>query len=990
LLSGFALESAAQEFSLKGVVADARTGERIAGARITLLRGEDANRKENLGKVANAKGEFEFANLQAGAYRLRITAPLYKPLEKTETVGEVFSSLEMEATRYALQPDVRGLEEVVVTGVASRTQKSVAEIAVARVDAAALTETNTFQDLTQVLTGKVAGVNVAPASGNVGGGVRFVVRSGGGLYGSGQPVIFIDGARIDNSEIGFFAGGQRASTLADLNPEDIQSVEVLKGPAASALYGTSGSNGVILIKTKSGARKAPLNTFTVEAKVIAGKNEPSALFTENQALSYNEANALLRTGDIRQYNVGISGNAGFAQYFASFDRREEEGVIAQNGMARTSARVKVEAFPSERLSLTLSANFTDNLIKIPQNDDNVYGLLNNTLGFRPENVYSNAFGSIRFAGAQAALEAVENSVSTQRFIGSAELLYKPISGLALRASVGYDAANNQMQRVFPRIYPFIRIINGQRELETRRVEQFTIDASASYSATIGENIQSTTILGAQLFGRKARGFDLAAQDFATELMEDVETAQTLISANETLTEDREAGVFFQQEFSYNDAYFLSFGVRNDYASSVGAAAPQIFYPRASAAVRLDKLGILPEAVNLAKVRVAFGQSGQLPPSLASAERFWGSVQSGYGVGAVVQRIGNPALEPERIGEVEFGAEMEFENAYGFDMTYFLQQADNSIVDFFNSPSSGLTATSFPRNVGRIRGWGLESSLYATPVRSNDTELRIQAIVNYADNVVEDIGGAPPLFAGVGRNVITPGLRRSAFYLVRVLEPRYLASGAYNYAQGPVLDTARSYAGTPVPIVTGSLGVTFRFLRYFTLSALAETALGHSLYNNTRMLSTNPARGNNPEFNRLATALGLPGNAAQPASIRSLPPAPGVQALQPGTQEYREAAEAFARLDHRHFFNGVEPADWIRLREVSLSCNATEFARALFGDGAVKNIVVAFSARNLALWTRYSGADVEVSRDGSRSISRGLDNYTLQQPRVFNLALTVGL
>lgn len=983
----FSLALNAQQASFRGKVVDKRTGEAISGARVVLIA-EGTNR-DALGKISLRDGSFEFLEIKPAQYRITVSAPLYKTLSRTESIGETMTSVEPEPSIFALVQDVRGLEEVVVTGVASRTQKSVAEIAVARVDAAALTEANTYQDLTQLLTGKVAGVSVAPASGNVGGGVRFNVRSGGGLYGTGQPVIFVDGVRMDNTELGYFAGGQRASTLADLNPEDIQSIEILKGPASSALYGTSGSNGVVLIKTKLGSRKAALNKFTVEAKVIAGWNEPSRLYTEQQALSYREANALLRRGNLAQYSVGLSGNAGFVNYYASVDRRAEQGIIAQNGLERTSFRANIEAFPSEILSVKLNTNFVSSSVLTPQNDDNVYGLLNNTLGFRPENVYSNAFGSVRLANAQRAVESIENSTQTQRFIASAEVLLKPFAGLTLRGVAGYDGANNQLREVLPSSYPYIRITNGRRSLEQRRLEQFTVDLNAAYNTAITEDIQSTTIVGTQLFARTSTGFDFAAQDFASNLIEDAEAARNLISANESFREDREAGVYVQEELNYKSMYYLSFGVRNDYASSVGPEAPTIFYPRASAAARLDKLGFLPEAINLAKVRIAYGQSGQLPSSLDGVARYWGSIQSGYGVGALVQRIGNPAIQPERIAELEFGVEMEWENSYGFDITYYQQNASNSIVDFFNSPSTGLTVSSFPRNVGRIRGWGLESSLYATPLRTGSTELRLNAIINYADNVVEDIGGVAPLFAGVGRNVITPGQRRSAFYLFRVLEPRYLASGSYDYAQGPIIDSVRSYAGTPVPIVTGSLNISFRFWNDFTFYAMAETALGHSLYNNTRMLSTNPARGNNLEYNTLATQLGLPGNAAQPASIRALPAVEGVQRLTPNTPEYRMAAQKFALLDHRQFYNGVEPADWVRLREVSLSYNATNFLRSLVGSEVLKSLILTAAARNVALWTRYSGVDVEVSRDGSRSISRGLDNYTLEQPRVFNFSLSVG-
>ncbi|MCS6809560.1 MAG: carboxypeptidase regulatory-like domain-containing protein, partial [Bacteroidota bacterium] len=180
---------AEQQTALYGKVLDKRTGQAVQGARVQLIL--DTTPRSSVGAITLRDGTFELKDLKPGTYRLTVSAPLYKTLIRTESIGEHMSSLEAEPLILELIPDIRGLDEVVVTGLASRTQKSVAEIAVARIDAAALAETQSFHDITQMLTGKVAGVSIAPASGNVGGGVRFVVRSGGGLYGTGQPVIFV-------------------------------------------------------------------------------------------------------------------------------------------------------------------------------------------------------------------------------------------------------------------------------------------------------------------------------------------------------------------------------------------------------------------------------------------------------------------------------------------------------------------------------------------------------------------------------------------------------------------------------------------------------------------------------------------------------------------------------------------------------------------------------------------------------------------------------
>jgi TonB-dependent SusC/RagA subfamily outer membrane receptor len=970
--------------AVKGTVSDQKNGELLSGIRLTMVAAAKnsettASEGGQYGYVTGAGGVFTFTNLKPGRYVLKASALTYKTASQTIAI-EAGQTLQVALQ---LAPDVKGLEEVVVTGVASRTQKGVAEVAVSRVEAAELTKGNVFQDMTQLLAGKVAGVQITPASGNVGGGIRFSVRSGGGLFGTGQPVIFLDGVRIDNSETGFFdAGGQGFSTLADINPEDIQSVEILKGPASSALYGTSGSNGVVLIATKSGAKKA-INKLSMDVKTVVGWNEQSRRYTEDMALSYEKANNLFRRGPIWQTGVSLTGNTGFVNYYASIDHRNEAGILVQNQMQRTSLRANIDATPSEFLTIKLSTNFIDNNLTRPQNDDNVYGLLNNTLGFRPEAVYSNSGDSL-------GIMQIENSSASQRFIGSGEITWKPLQGLTLRGLAGYDATNTAFQEVFPQDRPLIRITNGERSVASERVQQFNADLSAAYTFKPSDNLTSTTLVGAQLFSRVSRSVNLTVQNFPTNLIEDTEAGATFVNSNQSFGNRREAGVFVQQEVNYADWLFVSAGIRNDYASSIGPRAPSIFYPRASAAARLDRLGLGVESLNLLKVRVAYGQSGQLPSAFDGVARLWGPVQSGYGVGATLQRIGNLDIQPERIEEIEVGIEAEFSDSYGIDFTYYQQFATNSIIDFINSPSTGLTASSIPRNVGSIRGWGFESSLYATPIRSTETLLQFNLIANFTDNVVQDIGGAQPIFAGNSRNVIRPGLRRAAFFLFPVIEPRYNADGTYNYADGPVLGTERVYAGTPVPLVTGSFSTTFRFFTDFTLYGLVECGLGHSLYNNTRMLAANPARGNIKEYNVLATQLGLPGNSAQPTSIRLLPPYPGVERLTPNTPEYRAAAERFARVDHRQFINAIEPADFLRVREISLTWNALRLLRELFGEQfALKNLSFVLSGRNLALFSRYSGADVEVTRNGSRELSRGIDNYTLMQPRVFNFTLNIG-
>ncbi|MBN2092227.1 carboxypeptidase-like regulatory domain-containing protein, partial [candidate division KSB1 bacterium] len=236
-------------FQIKGKVTDIETGEPMAGANIFV-------KNTNSGTAASADGLFSFSYNANQKFTLIISFMGYKKIEMELSPTSDLSNLTIK-----MEPDLFRADEIVVTGIASKTSKAVAEVAVSRVSGSELTEMNSYQDVSQMLSSKVAGVKIEPVTGNVGGGFRFNMRSGGGINGNEQPLIIVDGVRIDNSEVGVWdpvngsllsVGGQGVSTLSDLNPEDIESIEVLKGPAGASSYGTNGSNGVVLISTRRG------------------------------------------------------------------------------------------------------------------------------------------------------------------------------------------------------------------------------------------------------------------------------------------------------------------------------------------------------------------------------------------------------------------------------------------------------------------------------------------------------------------------------------------------------------------------------------------------------------------------------------------------------------------------------------------------------------------------------------------------------------------
>jgi len=946
----------AQTGSLSGTITDAGTGDELLGATVLITELER-------GAPTNLQGVYRVENIPVGTYNVRFSYVGYRTQVVEITINEGDNTYNAE-----LRADATGREEVVVTGIASATSREIAEVAVGRVNAADFTEATSFQDLSQLIGGRVAGVGVQPSGGTVGAGVRFNMRAGGGLGGDGQPLIFVDGIRVDNSQIGGPGrGGQGTGTLADINMEEVETIDILKGPAAAALYGTSGSNGVVLITTKRGSALGAEGGLSVNVRATRGVSEFARESQTSAFLSEQSINNVFREGLLEQYSINAQGGSEYIRYYTSYDQRLEEGILPRNYMDRQSFRANFDAFPREDLTLGVSAGYTLNEIALPDNDNNVIGYLGNVI--LAQGGDDGAFGFT----AEEAINAIEDVSRQSRFLGSVNLQYRPINNLELNASVGYDGGNIRRDETIP---PGFNVVGpgtaGDRFILTRINEQYTYDLNARYSYDITSELTGSTVVGTQMFDRTLRTSNLRQRGFATPLITNIGAGEDFIGSGEGFLNNREAGVFFEQNLNFNNQYIISIGGRQDFAAAIGDEAPSIFYPKASAAVRFDNIFELPSEIDFLKFRVAYGETGQLPGFNDGAARLWGATNSAYGTGGLITFVGNPDIKPERIRELELGLEADFLGRFGLDMTYYQLWANDSIINFRQAPSTGVINT-VPFNVGGVEGFGFESTLSINAYESRDFALDFDISYSYQESEVTDLGGAQPIFDGFSVQVLKEGVQRSAFFLPKVNGALFDDDGVYI---GVDADEDPSEIGTPFPNHQGSFSMNFRAFRNLNVYALVDWAADLYIYNNTREFAVSFR--NDREFEELREQLGI-----------GSPFVDGIEQLTPGTEEYIEAAESYARLSTAFPSNFVEAADWLKLREVTVSYNLTDVINRTDAGNYINNMSVSVGGRNLLTTSKYSGLDPEVNFDGARSLIRGQDFLTMPPSRQFYFTVSLG-
>ena len=947
LLLGAATAAVAQTTgTVRGTVRAASTAHPLEGAQVLVVG-------TGRGSLTNREGHFLIVGVPAGSHQVRVQLLGYGAVDLPVTVAagqavEVTAQLETEAV---------ALEGIVVTGQPSATRRREIGASVAVIDAEATTERAPVSTVSQLLQGREAGVTGFGASGTVGTTGTLVLRGMTSMSQSNSPVVYVDGVRVDASEkpnFFFNLGGQSTSRLNDLNPADIERVEIVKGAAASALYGTEASNGVIQIFTKRG--RPGESTLNASVKVGASRI-PDVLPLTHPDPQYASPNEILETGRYQEYSVSARGGTDRARHYVSAGYTSDDGSFPSNRFERANGMLHLGFAPLESVTADVTSGLTWSKARLPFNDSHSFGVLINLLNDNP--LAPRWPGGGVWAAVPYTLD-IENTDETYRFTQGLTLRQQLGSAFEHRAVFGLDLVMGEGTTRWP-YAPNILVPTGARWVAERDNRSFNFDYSASLSTRLSDDLSSTLSAGVQAYSAKDHRIFSTSDAFALPdlwLMGD--------AANTDVTEEQveytTGGVYVQEQVGISERFFVSAGLRVDGSSAFGEDFGLQAYPKVSASyVVSDEAWFGIPAVSTLRLRGGYGMAGTQPEVFAAQRTY--TTFSGPDAKTAIHMgsIGNPDLAPEVSHEWEGGFDAGLlDERVSLSVTGYHQTTRDALLNRPVAPSMGFTANQLV-NVGEIRNVGVETSLRAVLAETGRLRWDVDFGYAYNRNEVVDMGGVAPFTIDRFGSRVVEGYPLGGKW--QLVSTGTAANGM------PIRSDSAVYTGSGIPPHTGSFGSSLSYGGW-ELFGNAQWAAGQVVTNNTLAYQVLMRTGE--EY--FQTLIDNGGNAQSPA----------VQAL---------VARAGLLGEY------TEDADWLKVREVGVRYSLpASWARRLGGSRASLGV----SGRNLLTLSPYSGADPEVSATvvplttgyelaGTRQYSTfsvGNDFFTVPQARQLVMSFDV--
>jgi len=690
------------------------------------------------------------------------------------------------------------LETVTLIGYAPQKRKDITG-AVSSISAEDI-EDVPLPSLETALQGTAAGVNVTKNSGKPGGGIDVNVRGRTSISASNQPLYVVDGVPIISGDNFDFSqadiGGSNLSVISDLNPDDIQSIEVLKDASTAAMYGSRAANGVVLITTKrgkAGETKVNLNAAYGNAwlpqkiDAITGDEyqqysvelwgpllDQLGLERSWQAVQDNligpigNANSVwqdevFQTAPQQEYSVGISGGSETTKIYASLGLKDEMGIIKSSGFERFSGRLNVDHLISEKLSFGMNMGYNRSNTDQVQNDNNIYGVLGASLLIPPAVPIRNDDGSWGSAfGIENAVDAVtdyQNNIIRGRFTGSVFGKWNITDFLTLKSSLGTDFIDSNERIYEPRTLQ--SSATGRRIDAGIKNERFINENTLIFNKSFARN-NVQIVAGASFQEDVINSTYAETVDFPTDEFTGLSSGATPVTTNGGFTGDNIQSYFGSFNYNFSNKYYLAGTFRAD-GSSRFINNKWGFFPGVSTGWNISEENFMKGgAFDLLKLRVGWGQTGNNTfGNFASLQLYGGGANYQDIPGTRPSQLGNPDLKWETTTQTNVGLDFSILNGrFGGSVDYYIKNTEDLLLDKPIPTTSGFTTVL--QNVGEMKNTGVDLSLNSTNIQKDNFSWSTTLTVGYLKNEVVTLVDGIPFDAGFA-NRIAEGRPLGSFF-----------------------------------------------------------------------------------------------------------------------------------------------------------------------------------------------------------------------------------
>lgn len=711
-----------------------------------------------LGVLTQQNGRYLIAGVRAGTHAVSVQRIGYGAATAQVTVADGQTVVQdFTITEQALQ-----LDEIIITGTPGGTQRRAIGNSVGRVEAVQVTEVAAVESVQDLLGGREPGLSFHRQSGNVGTGSQIRIRGVASLSLTTQPLLYVDGVRVDNQSMGGpnLRDGAQVASLDDFSPDEIESIEVIKGPAAATLYGTEASAGVIQIITKRGQSGAPQFDVSVRQGTNWLRNISDMVGTSygrdslRNVISFNIYEAekaagreAFQSGRLQAYAVSMRGGSEAVRYFLSADFDDNEGIVSYNTQQQTNLRTNVSVAASDEVNLDVSLGYVTGYTSFMQ-QRTAWGMWEQFQWANPQGQNRILRGFLRARPEEIA--EVEATRDMNRFTGSATLTHRPYSWFTHKAVIGTDILNETNTVLFPRQveganHDFGALSLGDLEVDRPNRQYNTLDYAASVDYSFGENFTLKSSVGAQYYARSEEIVRGTGRIFpAPQITTLSGAAQT--TGQQTFVENKSMGFYLQQEMGLNDRIFLTAAVRGDDNSAFGTNFEAAVYPKFSATWVLSEeafWGDYSDIVNQFRLRSAWGKAGRQPDTFAAVTLYRPEVGPAGNPAVSTDVLGNADLGPEVSTELELGFDAAFfEDRISAEFTYYQQKVRDALIAVPVSPVSGFSGAQ-AMNLGQLSNWGWELSTDTRILDARAFTWNIGFGIASTENRVDNLGGALP-------------------------------------------------------------------------------------------------------------------------------------------------------------------------------------------------------------------------------------------------------